>query len=101
MAERSISTKTNIVVCVVLILLTFLTVGVSFLPLPGDGHLTAGLAIGAIKAALVVLVFMHVLISGRLTWVVILVSGFFYLILITLTLADFMSRGLIPYTPGH
>jgi cytochrome c oxidase subunit IV len=53
------------------------------------------LAIACTKAALVVLFFMHVRWSTRLTWVVAM-SGFFWLlILFTLGMADYMSRGWI------
>jgi cytochrome c oxidase subunit IV len=56
------------------------------------------LAIACTKAALVVLFFMHVRWSTRLTWVVAM-SGFFWLlILFTLGMADYMSRGWIQGT---
>ena len=101
MAERTISTRTYTIGCVLLILLTGLTVGVSFFPLAGAWHLGLGLGIAACKAALVVLFFMHVLISPRLTWIVISIACFWVLILFGLTLTDYLSRGLVPYTPGH
>jgi len=56
------------------------------------------LAIACTKATLVILFFMHVRWSTRLTWIVAL-SGFFWLlILFTLGMADYMSRGWIPGT---
>ena len=56
------------------------------------------LAIAVTKALLVVLFFMHVRWGTRLTWVV-AGSGFFWLlILFTLTMADYMSRGWIAGT---
>ncbi|HEY0872793.1 MAG TPA: cytochrome C oxidase subunit IV family protein [Vicinamibacterales bacterium] len=56
------------------------------------------LAIAIAKALLVVLFFMHVRWSSRLTWVV-ASSGFFWLlILFTLTMADYMSRGWVAGT---
>jgi cytochrome c oxidase subunit IV len=56
------------------------------------------LAIACSKALLVVLFFMHVRWGTRLTWVV-AGSGFFWLlILFTLTMSDYMSRGWIPGT---
>ena len=56
------------------------------------------LAIAIAKAMLVVLFFMHVRWGTRLTWVV-AGSGFFWLlILFTLTMADYMSRGWIAGT---
>lgn len=56
------------------------------------------LAIAISKALLVILFFMHVRWSTRLTWVV-ASSGFFWLlILFTLTMADYMSRGWVTGT---
>ncbi len=56
------------------------------------------LAIACTKAALVVLFFMHVRWSTRLTWVVAM-SGFFWLlILFSLGMADYLSRGWIQGT---
>src|SRR5262245_45421509 len=101
MAERAIRARTYVVVCVLLVLLTFLTVGVSFLHLPGAWHVALGLTIAACKAALVVLFFMHALVSGRLTWIVIAVVCFWVVILFALTLGDYFSRGLVPFMPGH
>lgn len=101
MAERTISARTYILVCVALILLTFLTVGISFLHLEGKWHFILGLTIAVVKASLVVLFFMHALISSRLTWIVIVVTGFWVCILFGLTFTDFASRGMVPFMPGH
>lgn len=74
-----------------LILLTALTVGLSFADL-GPWHTAVGLTIACAKALLIGLFFMHVLYSPRLTWVVAL-SGLFWLsILLGLTLTDYLSR---------
>lgn len=88
---------------VALILLTGLTVGVAFFDL-GGGRLHAANAIVAIgiavaKALLVVLYFMHVRYSDRLTWIFVGAGVFWFLILIVLTVADYMSRGWFPL-PG-
>jgi cytochrome c oxidase subunit 4 len=56
------------------------------------------LTIACTKATLVVLFFMHVRWSSRLTWVVAM-SGFFWLlILFVLGMSDYMSRGWIQGT---
>jgi len=101
MAERGIAPKTYVIVCALLVLLTVLTVGVSFAPLPGIWHRAIGLVIAACKASLVVLFFMHVLISPRLTWIVIAVACFWLGLLFVLSLNDYFTRGMIPFTPGH
>lgn len=56
------------------------------------------LAVASAKALLVVLYFMHVRWSSRLTWVVAGAGFFWLLILFTLTMADYMSRGWIAGT---
>ena len=56
------------------------------------------LAIACTKASLVVLFFMHVRWSTRLTWVV-AASGFFWLlIMFGLTMQDYYTRGWVPGT---
>jgi cytochrome c oxidase subunit IV len=56
------------------------------------------LAIASIKAMLVILFFMHVRWSSRLTWVVV-ASGFFWLlILFGLTMMDYLTRGWVEGT---
>ena len=56
------------------------------------------LAIACTKALLVILFFMHVRWSSRLTWVTV-ASGFFWLlILFGLTMTDYMSRGWVQGT---
>ncbi len=101
MAERTIAGRTYVVVCALLIVLTVLTVRVSFIPLAGIWHIVIGLIIAICKASLVVLFFMHALISPRVTWLVIAVACFWIGILFVLTLNDYFSRELIPFTPGH
>ena len=56
------------------------------------------LTVACTKALLVILFFMHVRWGTRLTWVV-AGSGFFWLlILFSITMADYMSRGWVPGT---
>lgn len=56
------------------------------------------LTVACTKAVLVVLYFMHVRWSSRLTWVVASSGVFWLLILFTLTMADYMSRGWVAGT---
>ena len=101
MAEHVLSPRTYFAVLAVLIVLTFVTVAASFLPLERPvWHIVIGLTVAVCKASLVVLFFMHVLYSPRLTWIVVAVSVFWLGILLMLTLSDYFSRGLLPY-PGH
>ncbi len=101
MLEPTIPTRTYVIVCGLLILLTLLTLSISLLPLPGMWHLIIGLAIACCKGSLVVLFFMHAMINPRLTWIAIAVACFWVGILFLLTLDDYFTRGLIPFTPGH
>jgi len=75
-----------------LLVLTATTVGAAFVNL-GPFNPIIALLIATIKATLVVLFFMHVKgASERLTAAVV-VSGFFFLaILLTLSLADYLTR---------
>jgi cytochrome c oxidase subunit 4 len=101
MAEQVISSRTYVLVCAALILLTILTVGFSFAHVSGIWHIAVGLLIALVKASLVILFFMHALISPRLTWIVIAVAVFWLGILLVLTLTDYVSRGMVPFMPGH
>jgi cytochrome c oxidase subunit 4 len=55
------------------------------------------LTIAVTKATLVVLFFMHVKYSSRLTWLVVSGSIFFLLILIVLLLNDYLFRDWLTY----
>ena len=55
------------------------------------------LAIAVTKASLVVLFFMHVKYSSKLTWVVVTGAVFFLIILIVLTLNDYIFRNVATF----
>jgi cytochrome c oxidase subunit 4 len=74
-----------------LLLLTATTVAVASVPL-GRWHVPAALAIAGTKAGLVAVFFMHALRGPKLTRVVIAVAIFWLLIMLTLTLADYLTR---------
>ncbi len=101
MAERIIQKRTYVILWAVLVLLTFVTVGASLTGLAGPAHLFVGLFIAICKGTLVVLFFMHLLHSPRLTWLVVIVSCFWLSLLIGLTLTDYLGRDLVDYMPGH
>ena len=74
---------------------TIITVAVAFVDL-GYFNNVVMLTIACAKALLVILFFMHVRWSTRLTWVVV-GSGFFWLlILFALTMSDYQTRGWMP-----
>ena len=98
---RALAIGLAVAVVVILVLLTVLTTAISFIPLPGVWHIVFGLLIAVCKASLVILFFMHLLISPKLTWLVVLVSFFWLGILLVLTLTDYFSRDMVPFSPGH
>ena len=76
---------------------TALTVAVAFVDLGAMNNVVM-LTIACVKALLVILFFMHVRWSTRLTWLVV-ASGFFWLlIMFSVTMTDFLTRGMIPGT---
>jgi cytochrome c oxidase subunit IV len=91
MATHVIPKRIYFAIFAVLIALTFLTVFVSFKNL-GDMNIVVAVGIAIVKASLVVLYFMHVRYSDRMTWVVV-IAGFGFLgILFVLTLTDYLTR---------
>ena len=75
----------------ILMFCTYLTVQIAFFDL-GRLNAVAALAIAAFKATIVILFFMHVKYSTRLTWAVVLGSIFWFGILIVLTMSDYLTR---------
>ena len=75
----------------ILLFCTYLTVQFAFLDL-GAMNTVAALVIATFKATIVVLFFMHVKYSTRLTWAVVLGSIFWLGILLTLTMTDYLTR---------
>ena len=94
MAEHVTSIRTYLLVFGALMVLTAVTVWVAFLDLGTMNDLVA-LAIAVTKATLVVLWFMHVASSTKLTKLVVLAGFFWLLILFGLTLADYTTRDWI------
>ncbi len=75
-----------------LMVFTALTVGVAFINL-GALNFPVALAIAITKATLVILFFMHVNHSSKLTKLIVATGFVFLLILFGLTLTDYLSRG--------
>jgi len=102
MSERIASPAMYISVLIVLMALTILTVGLSFVPSSAVVRVVAGQTIAVAKAALVVLFFMHAIHSPVQTRAVIAVTLFWLVvILLALTFSDYSTRGVIPNLPGH
>ena len=96
--------KAYLAVFVALMVLLFMTLGAYYIPFEkmhvGEHNLgwvntAIALAIASIKASLVVLVFMHLRHSTRLTWVVATAGFIFLSIMILFTFADYLSRNSV------
>ena len=87
-----ISVKVYIAVFVALLLLTGLTVAAAYADL-GVLNTIAAVTIAAVKALLVVLWFMHLRYSDHLTWIVASAGLLVLVIMISITLSDYLTRG--------
>ena len=94
MSAHVVPLRTYYTIFAALLAGTAVTVWVAFMDL-GPLNTVVAITIAVLKALLVVLYFMHVKYSSRLTWVF-AAAGFVWLVLmIGLTIADFDSRGWI------
>ena len=82
-----------------LMVLTAVTVFAAFNDL-GILNFPVAIGIAITKATLVILFFMHAKYSSRLTKLFVGMSFFFLIILFSLTLTDYLSRGLRTYPGG-
>lgn len=76
----------------ILMFLTGLTVFVSFIELH-DWNIVLALVIATIKGTLVVLFFMHLFYSSKLTKVTVIAALFFLFLLLSLSMTDYLTRG--------
>ena len=93
MSTHVVPLKTYLAIFGALMAGTALTVLIAFQDL-GPMNTVVALAIAGIKALLVVLWFMHVKYSSRLTWLFAAAGFLWLLLMIGLTLADFDTRGM-------
>ena len=88
-----VSVKLYAAIFAALLLLTLSTTGMAFVDLGGDLNAVVAVAIAIVKTLLVILFFLHVRYSSRLTWVFVGAGFFWLLILLTLTMTDPLARG--------
>jgi cytochrome c oxidase subunit IV len=91
MSEHITPARTYYTIFALLMFCTYLTWQVAYFDL-GPFNTVAALGIAIFKATLVVLFFMHVKDSSRLTWAVVIGGVFWLGILLTLTLTDYLTR---------
>lgn len=72
------------------------TFGAHYLPLPSGVGLAVALTVSTAKMVLIVLVFMHVKGGSRLLRVFVGAGLVWLVLLFTLTLADYLTRGWLP-----
>jgi cytochrome c oxidase subunit IV len=94
MTQHVDSVKTYALVWITLLALTALTTGVAQIDL-GHFSVVVALVIAVVKTLLVALFFMHVRHSTKLTKLVVVGGLLWLLLLISLTMADVVSRGWI------
>jgi cytochrome c oxidase subunit IV len=90
-SEHIVSPKVYGVIFGALLLGTALTVFASYLEL-GVFNAVVALGIACIKAVLVILFFMHVKYSSRLTKLTVAAGFFTFIVLITMSMPDYISR---------
>ncbi len=94
MSQRSGATKVYLLIFAALMVLTATTVWVAFIDL-GVMNDVVAMAIACTKATLVILYFMHVRYSSKLTWAFVAAGFVFLLILLAFILSDVMTRDWI------
>jgi cytochrome c oxidase subunit 4 len=91
MSEHIVPRSTYYIIFALLMVFTAITVAIAFVDL-GALNAVAALTIASLKATLVVLFFMHVKYSTRLTWAVAVGSVFWLGILLALLSSDYITR---------
>ena len=91
MTEHIVPTRVYYTIFAALMVGTYLTVQAAFIDL-GALNTVVALAIACTMAVLVILYFMHVRYSTRLTWAVVVASVFWLGILLVLTFGDYLTR---------
>jgi caa(3)-type oxidase subunit IV len=84
--------KQYIGVFIFLLIMTGVTTGVAYVDMPWNLNAIVAVLIAVMKATAVVLIFMHVWISSRLTKLTVVAGLFFLSILLTLVSIDYISR---------
>jgi cytochrome c oxidase subunit 4 len=95
-SHRVVPTRVYYTIFGILMLCTYLTVQIAYFDL-GVLNPIAALTIAVLKAALVMLFFMQLKYSTRLTRVVVIGSVFWLTILLALTFGDYLTRGWRTY----
>ncbi|HKU26568.1 MAG TPA: cytochrome C oxidase subunit IV family protein [Candidatus Sulfotelmatobacter sp.] len=98
MSQPTVSARTYTFTLLSLLGLTLLTSLLALLDL-GQFSFVAGVAIAVLKASLIAGIFMHALYDTKLIRVVLAGGVIWFLIMISITLGDYLTRGWLPF-PG-
>ncbi|MEM7050632.1 MAG: cytochrome C oxidase subunit IV family protein [Acidobacteriota bacterium] len=94
MSHHVVSRKVYLAIFLALMVLTVVTVAVAFVDL-GVFNDIVMLTIAVTKAVLVILYFMHVKYSGKLTALTVIAGFFFFVVMILLIMMDYWTRGFV------
>jgi cytochrome c oxidase subunit 4 len=98
MSEPTISRRSYMLTYLALLALTAATTGIAFIDL-GPFNTVMAVGIAGAKALLIALFFMHLIASPALTRVIAIGALIWLMILLSLTLGDYFTRGWVP-VPG-
>lgn len=96
--EHHVPLTTYLAVFGALMVFTVITVAVAFVDL-GRANVIVALVVAVVKASLVVLFFMHVKYSSRMVQLVIVSAIAWLMILLGITLTDYLTRGWLMAPP--
>jgi cytochrome c oxidase subunit 4 len=95
MEQPSLSVKSYVLAFCALLGLLGLNLGQAFIPL-GWGNMFLSVTIAAIQAGVIALVLMHGLFDKVLIRLIMAGALVWFLILVTLTMTDYITRGWVP-----
>ena len=98
MKPPAVSRRTYALTWSALLALALATTLIGFLDL-GPFNMIIAVSIATIKASLIAAFFMQALYEGKIVRIILAGGVIWFLILITLTLGDYISRGWLPF-PG-
>ena len=100
MNSTTVSKRIYVRVWMALMLLLLATWGLARIDL-GPFNTVAALTISISKMLLVVLFFMHGRYEKPITWIFITAGLIWFLIMVDLTLSDYLTRGVVPGSSGR
>ena len=98
MKTHTVSKRLLVGIWLALLILLALTYGLAQMDM-GHFNAAAAFTIALLKMVLVILFFMHVKYKPPLTWIFVSAGFIWFLIMVDLTLTDYMSRGAVPGYP--